>query len=119
MTHYWERMRIYHHSYTEFFGTGGSGSLYLAYWSYLNTTGTFTTTNWSVCTKHNGSVWTTNYLVSTSDKDIKKDIEELNDDECLNKIVLLTPSKYRYIDETKNLTENKTHDDNDDKSLFI
>jgi hypothetical protein len=30
---------------------------------------------------------------------IKKDIEELNDNECLNKLLLLKPCKYRYIDE--------------------
>jgi hypothetical protein len=48
-------------------------------------------------------------MISTSDRDIKKDIEELKDDECLQKILLLKPSKYRYIDETKNVTPNKTY----------
>ena len=30
------------------------------------------------------------------------DIEELNDNECLNKLLLLKPCKYRYIDDNKN-----------------
>ena len=38
---------------------------------------------------------------STSYK-IKKDIEELNDNECLNQLLLLKPCKYRYIDDNKN-----------------
>ena len=38
---------------------------------------------------------------STSYK-IKKDIEELNDNECLNQLLLLKPCKYGYIDDNKN-----------------
>jgi hypothetical protein len=41
--------------------------------------------------------------ISSSSYKIKKDIEELNDNEFLNKIVLLKPCKYRYIDDNKNL----------------
>jgi hypothetical protein len=64
---------------------------------------------WNVCTKHNGVIWGTSYIINSSDRDIKKDIEELKDDECLQKILLLKPSKYRYIDESKNITPNKTY----------
>jgi len=65
--------------------------------------------SWNVCTKHNGVIWSTSYIINSSDRDIKKDIEELQDDECLKKILLLKPCKYRYIDETKNITPNKTY----------
>ena len=64
---------------------------------------------WNVCTKHNGVIWGTSYIINSSDRDIKKDIEELKDDECLQKILLLKPCKYRYIDESKNITPNKTY----------
>jgi hypothetical protein len=43
----------------------------------------------------------TSWIGSSSSFKIKKDIEELNDNECLNKLLLLKPSKYRYIDENK------------------
>jgi hypothetical protein len=104
----YQRMRIPYDSFTQFYGTFSSGSIG-SYRYGFGSAGTYTTTSWNVVTKHNGAIWTTNYLVSTSDRDIKKDIEELNDDECLKKILLLKPSKYRYIDETKNITENKTY----------
>jgi hypothetical protein len=104
----YQRMRIPYDSFTQFYGTFSSGSIG-SYRYGFGSAGTYTTTSWNVVTKHNGAIWTTNYLVSTSDRDIKKDIEELNDDECLQKILLLKPSKYRYIDETKNITSNKTY----------
>ena len=106
---YMERMRIPYDAFTQFFisyNTTTFGGWYYgdyAYGNYINST------NWNVVTKHNGAIWTTHYLVSTSDRDIKKDIEELKDDECLKKILLLKPSKYRYIDKSKNISENKTY----------
>jgi hypothetical protein len=105
---YYQRLRIPCDSFTQFFGTFGSGSLASWYYGY-GASGNYYTTSWNVCTKHIGVVWATSYFINSSDRDIKKDIEELNDDECLQKILLLKPSKYRYIDETKNITENKTY----------
>ncbi len=49
----------------------------------------------------NGSILTTSWIGSSSSYTIKKDIEELND-ESLNKLLLLKPCKYRYIDDYKN-----------------
>jgi hypothetical protein len=37
-----------------------------------------------------------------SDSRIKKDIEEINDEEGLNKLLLVQPTKYNYIDEVRN-----------------
>jgi len=105
---YYQRMRIPCDSFTQFFGTFGSGSLGAYYYGY-GSTGSYYTMSWNVCTKHSGVVWATSYFINSSDRDIKKDIEELKDDECLKKILLLRPSKYRYIDETKNVTPNKTY----------
>ena len=39
---------------------------------------------------------------STSDSRIKKDIEDINDDEALNKILLVQPTKYNYVDMSRN-----------------
>ena len=58
----------------------------------------------------NGSILTTSWIGASSSYKIKrsvffltkKDIEELNDNECLNKLLLLKPCKYRYIDDNKN-----------------
>lgn len=45
-------------------------------------------------------------LTQTSDSRIKKDIEELNDNEALEKLRLVEPVKYNYIDPKRN-TQNK------------
>ena len=105
---YYQRMRIPCDSFTQFYGTFGSGSLASWYYGY-GASGNYINTSWNICTKHNGAIWSTNYIINSSDRDIKKDIEELQDDECLKKILLLKPCKYRYIDETKNITPNKTY----------
>jgi len=105
---YYQRMRIPCDSFTQFYGTYGSG--YVGSWYYgYGASGNYINTSWNICTKHNGAIWSTNYIINSSDKDIKKDIEELKDDECLQKILLLKPCKYRYIDESKNITPNKTY----------
>ena len=101
----YEFLVIVIHNFTEHIIVVLIASYYYGY----GASGNYYTTSWNVCTKHNGAIWTTNYLVNTSDRDIKKDIEELKDDECLQKILLLKPSKYRYVDETKNITPNKTY----------
>jgi hypothetical protein len=39
---------------------------------------------------------------ATSDIRIKKDIEDINDDEALNKLLLIQPTKYNYVDKSRN-----------------
>jgi len=66
------------------------------------------TTYFSNCAlKVNGSILGTSWIGSSSSIKIKKDVEDLDDNECLNKLLLLKPCKYRYIDETKNFDPNK------------
>ena len=55
----------------------------------------------------NGSILGTSWFGSQSSIKIKKDVEDLDDTECLNKLLLLQPKKYRYIDESKNFDPNK------------
>ncbi len=56
----------------------------------------------------NGAFWTGDIFIS-SDSRIKKDIDELEDEECLRKILQLKPCKYRYIDDDKNKSEGKVY----------
>jgi len=44
-----------------------------------------------------------------SDRRIKKDIEEINDDEALNILLLVQPTKYKYIDEERNTGTGKVY----------
>ena len=49
-----------------------------------------------------GSIHSTNWFGSSSDIRIKKNIQDLDDTEMLNKVLLLKPVKYAYIDKEKN-----------------
>ena len=48
-----------------------------------------------------GSIHSTNWFGSSSDTRIKKNIEDLDDEEMLNKVLLLKPVKYAYLDKEK------------------
>jgi hypothetical protein len=47
--------------------------------------------------------------VSLSDRRIKRDIEEINDDDALNKILLVQPTTYYYRDESRNKGNGKVY----------
>lgn len=47
--------------------------------------------------------------VNLSDRRIKRDIEEINDDDALNKILLVQPTTYYYRDETRNKGNGKVY----------
>jgi hypothetical protein len=49
------------------------------------------------------------YLVNLSDRRIKRDIEEINDDDALNKILLVQPTTYYYRDEARNRGNGKVY----------
>jgi hypothetical protein len=90
-------------TFTTFNGTGVSSNATYTFFS-INQSSNLANqyTNFNVVTKHNGAIWSTNNFVASSDRDIKTNIEELVDSECLEKILLLKPSKYNYIDKRKN-----------------
>ena len=102
-----QRLRIYHDSFTELFGYGTTETLNMKYFEYntplYNQSAQFS----DCCLKVNGSILSTSWIGSSSSIKIKKDIEDLNDKECLDKLLLLQPKKYRYIDETKNFDSEK------------
>jgi hypothetical protein len=52
----------------------------------------------AICAKFNGVVWSTNAFVASSDSRIKEDIQDINDDDALNKLLSIEPKTYKYID---------------------
>ena len=96
-------LRFSGNTYSQFFGTGVSPTQSYIYFG--NNSATFSVANTYfgdlVC-KFNGSTWTTSWIGASSSAKIKKDIQDLDDNECLNKLLALRPVKYRYIDITKN-----------------
>jgi len=49
----------------------------------------------------NGGLWIAGGIGQYSDSRIKKEIEDIADDEALNKLLLIEPKTYKYIDETR------------------
>jgi len=99
---------VFGSGYTEFYGTSATSTNNFIYagngFAYFTSASTYFTD--LVC-KFNGSTWTTSWIGASSSIKIKQDIEELDDAECLNKLLQLRPVKYRYIDITKNFHETK------------
>ena len=54
----------------------------------------------NVCAKFNSSIWIAGggSVIASSDKRIKEDIEDINDDTALNMILAIEPKTYKYID---------------------
>ena len=61
---------------------------------YGGQSGTFT----DLSGQFNGSLWVKSQVVISSDERIKKDIQDVNDDSALQKILLLKPKTYKYKD---------------------
>ena len=103
------RIRIFYDSYTYITGAG-----YLSGWTrliryqegYIHHQAW--RQNYNIVLRIGGEFWAGAYFIS-SDSRIKKDIVELEDEECLRKILQLKPCKYRYIDDSKNKSENKVY----------
>jgi len=74
---------------------GNSGDTATSPHHFKNSTDTTT-----VSFTHSGIVRTSTFNV-VSDGRIKKDIVDIDDEDGLNKILLVQPKKYKYIDETR------------------
>jgi hypothetical protein len=101
------RQRIRYDSYTEFYGTGNSPTTTFTFFTAGSTSLLTGSTILAISVKINGSLWCTSVIAVSSSREIKKDIEELDDQECLNKLLKLKPCKYRYIDNKRNLHSTK------------
>jgi hypothetical protein len=83
-------------------GTSSTGNIYQKYYSIFpndQTPQDQTLTN--VCAIFESSVWCKSRYSVSSDERIKTNIQDINDDEALQKILLIQPKKYEYIDKVE------------------
>ncbi len=91
------KLVLNNNTYHEFYGTAGTGSAYYIYHGNNVASLQYSYTNFGdLVVKFNGSTWTTSWIGASSSIKIKKDIQDLDDNECLNKLLALRPVKYRY-----------------------
>jgi hypothetical protein len=80
-------------------GTSSSGTIAAR---YFNNGAILTQSNTAsfndVCGKFNGSIWVTSWIASSSDSRIKNNINNINDNNALIKILAIEPKTYNYID---------------------
>ena len=78
-----------------------SGTQNMAYfkqsYSYL-ISGDYEVDITDVCAIFGSSIWVYSWIASSSDERIKKNIEDINDDSALQKILSIQPKTYNYID---------------------
>jgi hypothetical protein len=79
-------------------GTGGSTNTTYRYFSLGGVSLVETGALSSIGALFVGAVWTQQYFITSSDSRIKEDIQDINDDDALNKILLIEPKTYKYID---------------------
>jgi hypothetical protein len=83
-------------------GTTSTGSIYQKYYSiFINDQTPQTQTLTDVCAIFESSVWCKSRYTVSSDERIKTNIQDINDDEALQKILLIQPKKYEYIDKVE------------------
>ena len=74
-----------------------------AYYAYFNASSGFNTNTFTyfsdVCAFFGSTIWVNSWIVSSSDERIKKEIEDINDDYALQKILAIQPKTYKYRDE--------------------
>jgi hypothetical protein len=79
-------------------GTFSSGTQNMRYFNYATAETAGSTTLTDTCSVFDSSIWVKSFIGSSSDTRIKKNIEDINDDTALQKILAIEPKKYNYID---------------------
>jgi len=96
------RMTIKDYGFVDITTSGGfSGSISnRPYWGYFDSAINVDSSSFNFPTslRTNEAILTQSYFITNSDSRIKKDIQDLEDQECLNKLLALQPKKYKYID---------------------
>ena len=96
------RMTIKDYGFVDITTSGGfSGSISnRPYWGYFDSAINVDSSSFNFPTslRTNEAILTQTYFITNSDRRIKKDIQDLDDQECLNKLLALQPKKYKYID---------------------
>lgn len=86
----------------------GSSSISGNY-GFLNLSGAFgnnSTANSTICAIFESSIWSKNTVFASSDVRIKKNIQDIDDDTALQKILAIQPKKYEYINQVERGTSN-------------
>ncbi len=83
-------------------GFGWPGNISTNYFSNFTGNVISSTSNnaysYNVSLRVTGSIWSTNYFISSSDNRIKEEIEDINDNVALNMILAIEPKTYKYVD---------------------
>jgi hypothetical protein len=80
-------------------GTSSSGTIAARYFNNGTILTQSNTASFNdVCGKFNGSIWVTSWIASSSDSRIKNNINNINDNNALIKILAIEPKTYNYID---------------------
>ena len=82
-------------------GTSSGSSSSKSYWGYGGGPITYSTSTYKfpISLSTTQGIWIrSQYFLTSSDRRIKKEITDLDDLECLNKLLLLKPCKYRHKD---------------------
>jgi len=83
-------------------GALSTGNIYQKYYSiFINDQTPQYQTLADVCAIFESSVWCKSKYTVSSDERIKTNIQDINDDEALQKILLIQPKKYEYIDKVE------------------
>jgi hypothetical protein len=82
-------------------GAFSTGNIFQRYLSIILGDGSATQTLTDVCAIFDSSVWCKSRFTTSSDIRIKTNIQDINDDEALQKILLIQPKKYEYIDKVE------------------
>jgi len=80
-------------------GTYAPGTYTYGYLNQNGAGGQLTTTISAICAVFDSTIWCKGTVLSTSDVRIKKNIQDIDDDSALQKLLTIEPKIYNYIDE--------------------
>lgn len=83
-------------------GSYNTGSINQRYFNYGTALTQGALTMADVCGVFDSSIWVKSYIASSSDARIKKEINDINDDNALQKLLAIQPKTYKYIDNIAN-----------------
>ena len=78
--------------------SGPTSVSYMSVFNYSAALNYYETYGEDICAFFEETVWTTDRIISSSDKRIKTNIQDINDDIALQMIMKIEPKKYEYID---------------------
>jgi hypothetical protein len=79
-------------------GSYNGGTVTYGYLNQSGAAGNISSVISAICAVFDSAVWCKGTYVASSDTRIKKDIEDINDDSALQKILTIQPKTYKYID---------------------